>query len=69
MYLFGGEFERLLINNLMTPSRDPEQGKILRFKGQDLVARIWKPGSGSQHLVASIWLPGSGNQDVVDRIW
>ena len=28
-----------------------------------MVARIWKPGSGSQDLEARIWKPGSGSQD------
>ena len=34
-----------------------------------MVARIWKPGSGSQDVEARMWKPGSGSQDLVARMW
>ena len=54
------------------------------MESQDLEAKVWKPGSGSQDveaqhvvsedlesqdLVARIWKPGYGSQDLVARIW
>ena len=36
---------------------------------QDLVAKIWQPGYGSQKVVAKIWQPRSSSQDLLARIW
>ena len=36
---------------------------------QDLVAKIWWPGSGSQDLVASIWQQESSSWNLVARNW